>query len=256
MVGLLAGLMGGLAGVGGSMVILPALHFLFGDEPSNVHHMYMASAMIVNALVSLPAALRHHRARAVRTDLLRALLLSTAAAIVAGVLIGNLFPGDSLKLLLALFLGAYCLWNLVRLVRRTPEHKPEHERTDRARLTISGASTGFIGGLLGLGGGVMLVPLLQMLCRMPLRNSIATSSAVISLTAVVGAGLKLGSLPALGQSSAGALALAAAMGPTAMIGGSLGARLTHALPVRAVRIVLTALLLVVAAKLAGLDGLV
>jgi uncharacterized membrane protein YfcA len=107
-----------------------------------------------------------------------------------------------------------------------------------------------MGGLLGLGGGVMLVPLLQLLCRVPLKKAIATSSAVICATALVGAGLKMGSLARLGQSAGAALALALAMGPTAVLGGAIGAKLTHALPVRAVRVVVTVLLGVAAWRLA------
>lgn len=254
-VGLFAGVLGGLAGIGGSMVMLPALHFIYGDEPASVHHMYMAAAMTVNILVSVPAAVRHHRAKAIRTDLLPTLLVSTAIAIVAGVLIGNMVPGDRLKHLLAAFLIAYCTFNLIRLIRNAPDHAPEDERTGSGNLTVSGAGTGLVGGLLGLGGGVLLVPMLQMLCRVPLRKSIATSSAVICMTAVVGAGLKLSSLPRLGQSPGAALALALAMGPTAVIGGSLGARLTHVLPIRTVRIIVTVLLAIVAARLAGVDEL-
>lgn len=233
------------------MVILPSLHFTFGDEPENVHHLYMAAAMTVNVAVSVPAAMRHRKAGAVRSDLLPTLLTSTAAAMVAGVLVGNLVHGDRLKLFLAAFVGAYCLFNLVRLIRNAPEHLPEHERTGRANLIISGAATGFIGGLLGLGGGVLLVPMLQMLCRVPLRQSIATSSAVICVTAVLGAGLKMASLPGMHQSVTWALLLAAIMAPTAVVGGLLGAKLTHSLPLRGVRLIVTVLLMAAAMKLAG-----
>lgn len=248
-IGLLAGLLGGLAGIGGSMVMLPALHLVFGDEPASVHHLYMAAAMTVNILVSFPAALRHYRARALRVDLLPLLLVSTGVAIIVGVLIGNLIPGDRLKLALAGFLGVYCLFNLVQVIRDVPEHELHEERTGQRNLIISGSATGMIGGLLGLGGGVLLVPMLQMLCRVPLKKSIATSSAVICMTAIVGAGLKLASLPA-DQSAGEALLLALAMGPTAMIGGTLGAKLTHVLPARTMRIVITILLAVVALRLA------
>jgi len=232
------------------MVILPALHLVFGDEPGNIHHLYMAAAMTVNIAVSIPAARRHHKQKAIRTDLLATLLASTGVAMVAGVLFGNLVSGDRLKLALAGFLALYCVFNIVRLIRNSPEHAPEHERTSTANLIISGAGTGLVGGLLGLGGGVLLVPMLQALCRVPLRNAIATSSAIICMTAAIGAGLKVVTLP-LGLSPTHALALAALMSPTAILGGYIGAHLTHALPVRVVRAVVTVLLLVAAGRLAG-----
>ena len=249
--GLGAGVIGGLAGIGGSLIILPALHAILGDEPASVHHLYMGAAMVVNVAVSFPAALRHARSGAIRRDLLPALFAWTAFAIIAGVLVGNRFSGDALRHILAGFILIYCIFNLVRIARRIEDHPPEAERTGRANIALSGSFTGFIGGLLGLGGGVMLVPMLQMLCRVPLRSSIATSSAVICMTAVIGAGLKLATLSGEGQSWTAALGLAALLAPTAMIGGVIGASLTHALPINAVRAAVTIVLLASAAKLAG-----
>ena len=71
------------------------------------------------------------------------------------------------------------------------------------------------------------------------------------MTAVIGAGFKLFTLGEKNLSAQHALMLAALMAPTAMIGGHFGAQLTHALPVRVVRGTVTALLLIAAAKLAG-----
>lgn len=247
-IGLVAGVLGGMAGVGGSMIMLPGLHVVFGDTPPAIHHLYMAAAMTVNVAVSAPAARRHSLAGTTRRDLLPTLLISTAIAIVAGVLIGNRVPGQVLKYMLAGFLAIYCIFNLVRILKNAPEHAREHERTSRRNLIISGASTGMLGGLLGLGGGVLLVPMLQMLCRVPLKASIATSSTVMCMTAVIGAGLKLSTLPE-GQSWQRALLLAALMAPSAMIGGYFGAHLTQKLPVRIVRVVVTVLIGVVAARM-------
>ena len=52
LIGLAAGILGGLAGVGGSILILPALAFLFGSRPDVVQHLYMAAAMTVNDVVT------------------------------------------------------------------------------------------------------------------------------------------------------------------------------------------------------------
>lgn len=247
-IGLVAGVLGGLAGVGGSMIMLPGLHLVFGDDPAAIHHLYMAAAMTVNVAVAAPAARRHALAGTARKDLLPTLLISTAIAIVAGVLIGNRVPGQVLKYMLAGFLLIYCVFNIVRILNNAPEHARAHERTTRRNLVISGASTGMLGGLLGLGGGVLLVPMLQMLCRVPLKASIATSSTVMCMTAVIGAGLKLSTLPE-GLSWQRALLLAALMAPAAMIGGFFGAHLTQKLPVRIVRTIVTILIAMVAVRM-------
>ncbi len=252
LLGLIAGLLGGLAGIGGSMIMLPGLHMLFGDDPIQIHHRYMAAAMVVNVTVAVPAMLRHRAAGAVRGDLVAPLLTGAIVGIIGGVLVSNLFNGAALRYMLAAFIAVYSLLNLVRILLGTPEPLPHHERVGTAGLVAAGWVTGTVAGLLGLGGGVVMVPLLQVACRVPLRQSIATSSAVICVTATVGAGLKLGTLHRVGESVPAALLLAALMAPTAIAGGLMGARLTHALPIRWVRAAVTALLILAAAKLAGL----
>ncbi|MGQ0627981.1 MAG: sulfite exporter TauE/SafE family protein [Phycisphaerales bacterium] len=259
LVGLAAGLLGGLAGVGGSILILPALAILFGTVPDQVQHLYMASAMAVNLVVAVPAALRHHKAGAIRTDLLPTLLPATALTIALGVIASNSFRGWQLQLLLAAFLFVYCAFNLRAIVRRAPEATDAPERCTRPRLILSAALTGSTAGLLGLGGGILQVPLLQVLCNVPLRRAIATSSAVICMTAIVGAGLKLYALPGIyeragldGHAALGqALLYAGCMAPTAVIGARIGAAMTHRLPITAVRGAITVMLLIAALTLAS-----
>ena len=251
LIGLVAGVLGGLAGIGGSMIMLPGLHLVFGEKSDSTHHLYMAAAMTVNVAVAFPAAIRHYRRGAVRKELLPALLVTTTIFMVVGVL--TVLRGDVLRVSLAAFLCVYCAFNIWRLLVNRPVDSAG-ERTTRPRLLVSGGMTGFVGGVLGLGGGVMLVPALQMLCRVRLKQAIATSSAVICLTALLGAGLKMATLSTLGEPWQDAALLAVAMAPTAMIGGAIGANLTHYLPTAVVRAVVSVLLLVAAARLAGLLG--
>src|SRR5262245_53798560 len=162
LIGLIAGTLGGLAGVGGSVFILPALHIVFGPgifgEPADpdIHHMYMAAAMTVNVVVSLPAAIQHHRAGAVRIAALPVLLPVTSVAVLLGVAASNLLDGETLRFVLAVFLILYCTWNL-RMIARPRRRKftgeGRIECLTRPRLGLSGAATGLTGGLLGLGGG-------------------------------------------------------------------------------------------------------
>jgi len=253
-VGLAAGILGGLAGVGGSILILPSLAFLFGSQPDVVQHLYMAAAMTVNLVVAVPSALRHRAAGAVRGDLVRKLLPITAISLALGVLASNCFRGWQLQILLAGFLLVYCGLNIHTLLRGPQHGETAQETVTPARLLVSGGLTGLTAGLLGLGGGVLQVPLLQMLCKVKLRQAIATSSAVICLTAMIGAVLKLWSLPGL-YAAAGldghaavwrALILAGCMAPTAVIGARFGASLTHRLPLACVRGVITVMLIVAA----------
>ena len=257
-IGLAAGLIGGLAGIGGSVIMLPGMAWAFGypEGDHSRHHLYMAAAMVVNVIVSVPAALRHHRERAIQFPVLKRLLPPMLIGVVSGVLVSNMIDGRWLKIMLAGFIVVYCLNNLVRIVRR---HDESHEealtpRTNPAVILGIGTFVGFTAGLLGLGGGVLLVPLLQMAARLRLRHAIATSSAVLGVSALIGAALKVGTLHVHGLTMTDALLLSLAMAPTAAIGARLGAPMTHKLPIIWVRIVITALLLVAAGRMADLWG--
>lgn len=258
LIGLVAGTFGGLAGVGGSILILPLLHFVFSPaifgEPANpeVHHMYMAAAMAVNVAVSLPAAMRHHREGAVRMEAVRVLVPWNAVAVIGGVLISNMLPGEVLQLMLAVILVLYGVWNarlIIRPRRRKFEGQGRVERFTTSRLAACGVVTGIVGGLVGLGGGFLMVPLLQILCNMRLKNAIPTSSAVLCVTAAIGAVLKGATLTQHGQSVETAAIYALLMTPTGVIGALAGAKWLHLLPVTYVRTAMIVLIFAAATRL-------
>jgi len=257
LLGLGAGVVGGLAGIGGSIIILPGLHWVLHPEDPQKHHLFMAAAMTTNVFVAIPSALSHHREGAVRKELVRPVMVWTAGAVAVGVVLSNLAPGQVLKFLLGLAVLWFAAKNLsmvIRPRRRAFDGTGRVERATPPRLATTGISTGLFSGLLGVGGGVVLVPMLNSLVNAKLRYAIATSSAVICVTAGIGAVLKLALLNQLDQSWIEALKLAGVLIPTAMIGGWTGAKLTHKLPLFWVRVALIFILAAIAARLFGIWG--
>lgn len=251
-IGLAAGTMGGLAGFGGSLVMLPGLALILGytDDAQTRQHVYMAAAMVVNVLVSLPAARRHHIAKSVRFDVARVVLPVMVVTIILGVALSNMFEGRRLNLLLAAFIAGYCVYNLHRFARKAPEPVPDPDRSPLLRSAFVGAVTGIVAGLLGIGGGVLMVPMFQLFARLPLRQAIGTSSAIMVVTATFGATAKFATLHSHGLHPGDAAILVLALGPTAFVGGRFGAMLTHRLPLQTVRVAISLLLLIAAARLA------
>lgn len=250
--GLVAGVAGGLAGIGGSLIILPGLGLFLGyDEPHRtVQHLYMGSAMIVNVLVAAPAAWRHSRAGSVPGPIVKVILPAMTLAMLVGVLLSDQVRGERLVLVLSLFIAGYALLNIYRVIRPRKNRPVDPPPPHRGLLAGIGGVTGVIGGLLGIGGGIVMVPLLQVFAKTPLRLAIGASSAVMCVTAVFGSALKVWGLPSHGSAVADALLLAGVMAPTAIVGSLVGARLTHTLPLKTVRIVISALLLAAAARMA------
>ena len=104
-------------------------------------------------------------------------------------------------------------------------------------------------GLLGIGGGAIAVPLAQMIMRLPIRNAIAASASVMAITAGIGAVLKLATLSQHGELWTNGIILALILAPTSILGGHIGAGLTHTLPTRVVRGVFALIMIAAAARL-------
>ena len=252
LVGLAAGVLGGMLGIGGSIIMIPALALLFPGRGPDAQHLFQASAMAANVAVSLPAAIRHARAGAVRRDVLVWLLPAGLVAILFGVWLSNQLDGLTLRRLFAGFLLYLAFQEIVRVYRKKPDHTPAGSRVTPVRAGAVGTVLGSAAGLLGIGGGILAVPLAQWLCRLPLRQAIAASSATMCLTAGVGAAVKISTLPAHHQSPADALIIAAALAPMAIAGSWVGASLTHRLPIVTMRGALAILLLLAAWRMSGL----
>lgn len=255
-VGLLAGTLGGLFGIGGSLLIIPALAIVFGPN----QHLYQASAMIVNVFVAAPAAYRHWRAGAVQWNVMGKLLPFAIAMIIVGVLVSDLFDGKTLQRMFGVFLIYVIAINLIRVFSRNGEDDPSATRTTWPRMGVVGSIMGFLAGILGIGGGVVLVPLLQRVCYMPLRQCIATSSALMCLSSVFGSIAKNVTLsrhthfqePDRILTVIDSMFLAVWLLPTAIVGGLIGATMTHVLPLKWVRVAFVLLLLWASGRMLGL----
>ncbi|MFT5424103.1 MAG: putative membrane protein YfcA [Phycisphaerales bacterium] len=256
LIGLVAGVVGGLAGIGGSIIMLPALALFFGYQTPDKaeHHLYMASAMCVNAVVAFFSARKHAQVGAVHKPTVLVLLPAMCLAIVVGVLVSDRFDGRIPKLGLVLFLLGFCLYTLLT-VRHKPKAIPEGEvELPRARLRSIAGVTGLAAGFLGIGGGIVMVPLLQVVGKVPLRRAIAASASVMWVSAIIGASLKLYTLHSHEQSWLDALALASLMALGAVGGARLGATLTHKLRLPYLKLTI-AIILGVAAIRMGLNSL-
>ncbi|MEM1107910.1 MAG: sulfite exporter TauE/SafE family protein [Planctomycetota bacterium] len=274
LLGLLAGTLGGMLGVGGSVVMIPGLVVVLGRPTGVEQHLYQAAAMIANVAVSVPAALRHRRAGAVQFEVVRWMLPAALGCIVLGVMLSNLpvFSGADggvwLGRVLAVFLVYVVVVNVRKLLPIRPavsgqasgkEEAAEQAKTTAPRSVLVGSIMGVFAGLMGVGGGAQAVPLQQALMRLPLRNCIANSSAVICFSAALGAVYKNLTLAEHNLPGSGVtlswetgLVLGLLLAPTAWLGGRLGAVLTHRLPLRAIRVAFIGLMVVACWKMAAL----
>ena len=241
-VGVVAGMAGGMLGIGGSVVFIPALAQLF---PETGYGVFAAAALVCNVFVGAGGAVGHMRNRRVIPRVVKMIIPLGIAGAVVGVLVANVLEKGFDRVLWLVF-GAVVCYMLVNNVRRLfrgghPPALTSGDALEAQKVTVSRASavalpTGLLAGMLGIGGGVYSVPSQQIFLGMPQKNAIANSSATMVVFCAIAAVVKnvTVQLPT-GYTHWDPLALAGLLIPFAIVGAFVGGHLTHRLPERLVR---------------------
>ena len=178
-IGLGAGLLAGLFGVGGGLIIVPGL-LIFGRMDRRLAHGTSLGATLVIAVASLLTYLVHGN-----VDWAIAALL--AAGSVAGAVIGTHLLQIVPKPVLVYLFVAVVLLTALRLFTTT-DVTGQHDLTVGTALVLLlvGLVAGTLAGLLGIGGGVIMVPAVVLLLGVSPAVAKGTSVAVIVPTALIG----------------------------------------------------------------------
>lgn len=240
LLGVLAGLMGGALGLGGGVVIVPALLLVLprlGGPNEIIMQQAVATSLATIAFTSISAIRGHWLRGAVRQDIVRPL----AAGIVLGAFAGASFASDLAGQTLARLFGLFAMIISLQMAlssRRRQQHS--HERLPaRGALVLSGGVIGAVSAMFGIGGGSMTVPFLSA-CRINMQQAVA-ASAVCGLPIALGGatGFIIGgwSAPGLPVGSLGFVYLPAVAGIvlTSFPLARVGTRLAHRLPAVALK---------------------
>ena len=254
-IGILSGLLAGLFGVGGGVVIVPALILIFtrmdigGDW---IPHLAVGTSLATIIGTGAASTRAHDRRGGVRWELVARLAPGIVLGTWAGAGLVASIPEWWLK---RVFAGFLVLVSLRMLIRSAPRRSAPLPGT--GRLWAVGGGIGMLSALVGIGGGTMTVPFLNR-HGLEMRQAVGTSAAIGLPIAIAGAiGLILAGwgrvgLPAFSTGfvywpAVGVMLLASV--PAA----PLGARLAHALPVALLKRLFGLLLLAVALRLAFSD---
>jgi uncharacterized membrane protein YfcA len=249
------GLFGGMLGIGGSVIMIPALTLFFGEN----QHLYQASAMICNFCVASSAVLAHRKAKSLVKKVLKWLIPGAIVGTVAGVALSNseIFAGYRSYILARLFgffliyVIIYNCWRFYAGDAKLKNADPggRQYRDNNILSLLIGTVTGIGAGLLGMGAGTIETPLQQVVLRMPLRRAMSNSAATIMSFALIGATYKNITLPQHGIAVTESLRIAVFVIPTAFIGGFFGGHLMHILPKNLVRVVFIIVLILASLRL-------
>jgi uncharacterized protein len=232
----------GTLGGGGSVLAVPVLVYLLGEDLPDA----TTAGLAVVGAGALAGAARH--ALAGRVCWRHAVSFTVAAlpGIALGTLAGEAVPDELLLIALALVLlaAARSVWR--RGEQGAPDGDPGADSCPPLRLprdALAGIAVGFVTGFLGVGGGFLIVPTLAVGLAFTLRTAVGTSLAIITATSALSLAAHLAAGRAVDVPLTTAMALACAAGAVA------GAAASGRIPQRALGRGFAALVVAVAGGL-------
>jgi len=249
--GSLVGFLAGLLGIGGGLIIVPALVYLLpliGVSSEVVMPMALGTSLGAIVITSTSAAFAHHRKNNIPWSLARPLMISVAIGALLGAFIADSLSSETLTgffSIVVVLLAVYMLLSInASKVRSLP-----------ATYVLQSFSfiTGVIASLMGIAGGAILVPMLSFF-GVSVRHSIGIATACGVMVALFGSlgyiltGLSLADLP---QWSLGYIYLPALFGIvlSSSIFAPLGVKYASKLPVKTLKKFFAVFLIFVAIKM-------
>lgn len=183
--GVLAGILAGLLGVGGGIVVVPVLFYVFAlldIDPALRMHLAVGTSLAIIVPTSLRSARSHYHAGTVDTGLLRDLGPALLAGVVLGIVLSAVVSGRFLTAVFAIMAV------LVAINMARSSGPPKITGTPPAGALRHGIGTfiGSVSTMMGIGGGTLSVPILDAL-GYPIRRSIGTAAAIGTIISVPGA---------------------------------------------------------------------
>ena len=181
----ISGFMAGLLGVGGGVIMVPALYYAFETlsfDPSTIMHLSLGTSLAIIIPTSVMSTKTHMKYNAVDFKLIK----SFGIFVVIGILLGTFFASnlDTPRLVLIFSIFAFCVGLFFIFFR---EKLGENPRGIPFQIkSFIGTCIGFVSVPLGIGGGSISVPLMR-LFGYSIQNAIGTSAAIGFLISVTGA---------------------------------------------------------------------
>ncbi len=242
-VGFASGVLSGLFGVGGGIVMTPGIQVLLGARPI----VALATPLPAILPTALTGAFTYHRAGQVDVRAAAWMVGPGILAAVAGAALTDVVDTHVLLVVTAVLLA----WQAVGILRGARVRSEADQDQDAPgsipwKLLLIGLAAGFVSGLLGIGGGLIMVPLMVGWLGMPLKRALGTSLLAIVALVIPGTLVHL----ALGHID-WTIFLVVTLG--AVPGARVGASLALGTRERTLRLMVGSFLLVVALLYGGTE---
>lgn len=173
--GFVSGIVAGLLGVGGGTILVPVLVFL--DRST---HTAIGTSSLAMIVTTFSGSVQNWRAGQLRMSEAVPVAIAAALAAQGGAVAAEALPSR----VLAVAFAGLLLVSLGLMLLRQKLAETERPRTESIVLrALTGLLGGFLSGLFGVGGGVIMVPLLMLFLGDPIHHAVRVSLAVIVITA-------------------------------------------------------------------------
>jgi len=183
--GVAIGFISGLLGIGGGIIMTPVQYWIYtsaGMDPDVAIKLAIATSLAVILPTAASGVLQHRRKVIIDWKAVSIIGIFTAIGSFFGAAIASHLPGQALKIIFGIMAILVAIRMLTLKVK-------EGEKPARQSVWIWIAVAipiGMLTGILGVGGGVLMIPALVLILRFPLRQAVGNSLAIMLFTATGG----------------------------------------------------------------------
>jgi uncharacterized membrane protein YfcA len=252
--GVFAGTMSGLLGIGGGIVVVPGMVIvlkMMNTPPDVIMHVAAGTSLCIMILTTLVSGYSHNQRGNVVKPIFKKMLPFVLVSAIVGTALAHVMSSNAL----ALLFGCFLLFTSVKMLWPRKKGAPVIQTTtdiSAKKLGVIGVLMGLLSGLLGVGGGTVTIPLLLQ-CRMAIKQAAGTSVALTVPVSLIGTisvmilGLGVVKMPwTTGYVYWPAVLV---VGLSSMVFAWVGAKLTDFLPASSLRIAFAVLMLLIAGRM-------
>ena len=183
LLGMFVGFFAGLLGIGGGLVMVPVLSFIFSAQhfpPERILHLALGTTMASIIFTSVSSMRAHHAHGAVNWQVVKFITPGIILGTLSGATVAGMLSSQVLSIIVVVFIYYAATQMLLKI-------RPKPSRTLPGRWGMVGAGSiiGMVSSFVAIGGGLLTVPFLS-ICNVRLQHAIATSAAVGFPIAVAG----------------------------------------------------------------------
>tara|TARA_Y100000590_G_scaffold50299_1_gene53069 strand:+ start:7502 stop:8335 length:834 start_codon:yes stop_codon:yes gene_type:complete len=180
-----AGFMAGLFGIGGGLITVPVLFYIFssiGLDQTFVMHLAVGTSFAIIIPTSVISTMTHMKFKAVDLKIVK----TFGIFVVLGVIFGTIFAANLKTANLILFFSVMTMFFALIFLTSKEKINPKKKEINLFFRTILGFFSGFLSAPMGIGGGIINTPILKMF-GYTINKAIGSSAAIGFLIALIGA---------------------------------------------------------------------